>query len=244
MRIWDIDPGYLNDKSLLGEHLEIHAVFTIIAQDKKGYSKHPETLRWKDRLDAISIRHKLLVSEMQIRGLKHKSPMNCPVHLKANGWPEIFINPPADQFAILEKKYNDNPQGRIALPVCTQTLWAAHKYSVLARDPALYKDIGRKVAEGTFDFDRLSLDLVEQLRRPPEPGRLYNGLLHMWGYITDKPKTGCDKISFTGLLNLIREAAVKENIRYLLNSTALGELSYWCRINDKKGENNERSSDT
>lgn len=44
MRVWDIDPGYLNDKSLLGEHREIHAVHVILTQGKKGYARHPETL--------------------------------------------------------------------------------------------------------------------------------------------------------------------------------------------------------
>ncbi|MDD4764978.1 MAG: pyrimidine dimer DNA glycosylase/endonuclease V, partial [Atribacterota bacterium] len=28
MRVWDVHPGYLSDKSLLGEHVEIHALFS------------------------------------------------------------------------------------------------------------------------------------------------------------------------------------------------------------------------
>ena len=46
MRIWDINPGYLNRQSLLGEHRELHGIVSIILNIKKGYSKHPETIRW------------------------------------------------------------------------------------------------------------------------------------------------------------------------------------------------------
>jgi hypothetical protein len=45
MRVWDIHPGFLNRQSLLGEHREIHAIHTIVSRQKKGYSRHPETLR-------------------------------------------------------------------------------------------------------------------------------------------------------------------------------------------------------
>jgi len=27
MRIWDIDPGFLNAQSLLGEHRELHGIY-------------------------------------------------------------------------------------------------------------------------------------------------------------------------------------------------------------------------
>ena len=34
MRIWDVNPGYLNRQSLLGEHRELHAIFSIIKNNK------------------------------------------------------------------------------------------------------------------------------------------------------------------------------------------------------------------
>ncbi len=61
MRVWDVNPGYLNRQSLLAEHREIHAVFVVITAGKKGYSRHPETLRWYDKLAALKQRHDLLV---------------------------------------------------------------------------------------------------------------------------------------------------------------------------------------
>jgi hypothetical protein len=44
MRIWDISPGYLNDKSLLGEHRELHGIVSILVNNKNGYAKHRETM--------------------------------------------------------------------------------------------------------------------------------------------------------------------------------------------------------
>ena len=75
MRVWDVDPGYLNRQSLLGEHREIHAILSIVTNNKKGYARHPETLRWKDRLGALKHRHDLVVSEMQLRSYQHHSPV-------------------------------------------------------------------------------------------------------------------------------------------------------------------------
>jgi hypothetical protein len=46
MRIWDIDPGYLNRQSLLGEQREPHGIVSLIVNGKKGYSRNPETRRW------------------------------------------------------------------------------------------------------------------------------------------------------------------------------------------------------
>ena len=46
MRVWDINPGYLNRQSLLGEHRELQAVVVVLRDEKKGYSNHPETRRW------------------------------------------------------------------------------------------------------------------------------------------------------------------------------------------------------
>ncbi|HLP46574.1 MAG TPA: pyrimidine dimer DNA glycosylase/endonuclease V, partial [Candidatus Kapabacteria bacterium] len=63
MRIWDVNPGYLNRQSLLAEHREIHAIFAVITRGKKGYSRHPETLRWSGKLGLLKKRHDLLVSE-------------------------------------------------------------------------------------------------------------------------------------------------------------------------------------
>jgi len=76
MRIWDISPSKLCRNHLLGEHRELHAIWSIIINNKKGYSKHPETLRWKGKLKAFYKRHEKLVEEMERRKYLHKSPLD------------------------------------------------------------------------------------------------------------------------------------------------------------------------
>ena len=141
MRVWDVNPGYLNRQSLLGEHRELHAIVSIIKHNKKGYSRHPETLRWYGFGWALNQRHRLLAAEMNLRGYVDRSP----VLLKTNSlqWPDAFVDSPAVQFSILSKKYKNIEQGRIPLPRNIQQLWAQHQYSVMARDEAEYKYIGR-----------------------------------------------------------------------------------------------------
>ena len=57
MRIWDFPANKLCTKHLLGEHCELHALWNILTQNKSGYSRHPETLRWKGKLAALYLRH-------------------------------------------------------------------------------------------------------------------------------------------------------------------------------------------
>ncbi len=77
MRIWDVPPDRMCRNHLLGEHREIHAVWSIITNNKKAYSNHPEILRWKGRLKALYLRHEELVTEMAARGYKHHTPMDA-----------------------------------------------------------------------------------------------------------------------------------------------------------------------
>jgi hypothetical protein len=73
LRIWDIPPQKLCRQHLLGEHRELHAIWVVLTQNKLGYSRHPETLRWRGKLHALYIRHSLLVNEIKNRGYEHKS---------------------------------------------------------------------------------------------------------------------------------------------------------------------------
>jgi hypothetical protein len=76
MRIWDLDPASLCDQHLLGEHRELHAVWSILTTGKRGYRHHPETLRWRGRLAALYARHDAQVAEMRRRGFRHASPLD------------------------------------------------------------------------------------------------------------------------------------------------------------------------
>ena len=82
MRIWDIPTDKLCRQHLLGEHRELHAIWTVLTEGKVGYAKHPETVRWADSLAALYIRHEMEVSEMTRRGYSHHSPLD---HALATG---------------------------------------------------------------------------------------------------------------------------------------------------------------
>ncbi len=143
--MWDINPGYLNRHSLPGENRDLHAIVSIIVNKKKGYSNHPETVWWIGYCWALRQRHQLLVAEMSLRGVTDKSPV--VIRDNEGVWPEAYIDEPFQQFQILKSKYHNKEQGRIPLPKNAQQLWSQHKYSMLARDVALYKKLGRDVSE-------------------------------------------------------------------------------------------------
>jgi hypothetical protein len=76
MRIWDLPTEILCKNHLLGEHRELHAVWAILTERKKGYANHPETKRWKGKLRALYMRHEEQVKEMTRRGYRHQSPLD------------------------------------------------------------------------------------------------------------------------------------------------------------------------
>ncbi|UCH71529.1 MAG: hypothetical protein JSW62_03775 [Thermoplasmatales archaeon] len=102
MRVWDISPDKLCRFHLLGEHTEIHALWSILINNKKGFAKHPETLRWKGKLNALYNRHEKIVNEMEKRKYNHKSPLN---KTKAIGeeFQNEFVNTVDEQIQILKR---------------------------------------------------------------------------------------------------------------------------------------------
>jgi len=230
MRIWDINPGYLNRQSLLGEHLELHGIVSIIVNGKKGYSNHPETVRWVDHGWALRQRHRLLAAEMSLRGFIDKSPV--VMRARKGIWPETYIDEPFRQFQILEAKYRDKEQGRIPLPKNAQQLWSHHKYSVLARDANLYRKLGRDVSgmKPHHDFSELVKVVTEMLKKPPSVGGMRNTLQHMWGHVSDCPSVPKGEVGSWPLSRLLEEIQRRSMVRkdpYLTSSTALSELKVW-----------------
>ena len=76
MRIWDVDVRSLCNRHLLGEHRQLHAIWTVHTEGKRGYARHPETLRWCGRLAALYARHEAQVAEMARRGFRHANPLD------------------------------------------------------------------------------------------------------------------------------------------------------------------------
>jgi len=103
MRIWDIPPGQLCRQHLLGEHRELHALWIILTQEKKGFAHHPETQRWRGKTKALYRRHERLVQEMEKRGYAHKSPLDIRQATGKEGQ-ETSLDSPAKQRKILRNK--------------------------------------------------------------------------------------------------------------------------------------------
>jgi hypothetical protein len=232
MRIWDINPGYLNRQSLLGEHSELHGIVSIIVNRNKGYFTHPETVRWTGYGWALRQRHKLLAAEMLLRGFTHNSPVFT--RAKKGMWPLAYVDEPFRQFQILESKYQGVKQGRIPLPKNAQQLWSQHKYSILARDVNLYKELGKDVAgmKPNDDFSELAKLVTEMPRRPPPIEGLRNALQHMWGHVSNyicAPKSKVGSWSLIRLLGEIQRRSLANKDPYLISSTSLSELGAWIK---------------
>ena len=103
MRIWDISPKNLCRKHLIAEHGELHSLWSIIINNKRGYSKHPETSRWRGKLKALYDRHEKLVKEMEKRGYRHNSPLNIQ-QAKGKKIQDIYLDKPLKQKQILKNK--------------------------------------------------------------------------------------------------------------------------------------------
>lgn len=103
MRIWDLEPGVLCDQHLLGEHRELHAIWAILTTDKRGYRRHPETLRWGGRLAALYSRHEAEVAEMLRRGFSHRSPLDAALATGSARQTQFVDSPRAQRARLAER---------------------------------------------------------------------------------------------------------------------------------------------
>jgi hypothetical protein len=110
MRVWDVDVKRLCDQHLLGEHRELHAIWSILTNGRAGYANHPETVRWRGRLAALYARHEQEVLEMGRRGFRHASPLDAAL---ATGEAEQtrLVDSLEDQVARLAAKDCACPRG-------------------------------------------------------------------------------------------------------------------------------------
>jgi len=108
MRVWDINPKYLCRKHFLAEHRELYGLWNILTKHgcEGGYSRHPETLRWKGKTLALYNRHEVLVKEFERLGYNHKSPLDKKF-AKGKNKQDKFINTMAEQKELLRSKRCD-----------------------------------------------------------------------------------------------------------------------------------------
>ncbi|MCL5876807.1 MAG: pyrimidine dimer DNA glycosylase/endonuclease V [Candidatus Bathyarchaeota archaeon] len=76
VRIWAVPVSELDRQHLLGEHAELHCIIGALLGKYKAYRKHPETLRFEDRIAQLYYRHADQAAEMQKRGYHHNSPLS------------------------------------------------------------------------------------------------------------------------------------------------------------------------
>jgi len=75
VRIWRVPVSELDRQHLLGEHAELHCIVGALLGKYQAYRNHPETLRFKDRIDQLYYRHGEQVAEMTKRGYKHNTSL-------------------------------------------------------------------------------------------------------------------------------------------------------------------------
>jgi hypothetical protein len=104
VRIWDIPPEKLCRNHLLGEHSELHGIWSILTQGRQGgYARHPEVMRWKGKLRALYLKHEEIVEEMQRRGYQHNSPLDPELATGAEQQ-HTYVDPYEEQARILRNK--------------------------------------------------------------------------------------------------------------------------------------------
>lgn len=113
MRIWDVPPAILCRQHLLGEHRELHALWTILTEDKRGYRRHPETKRWEGKLAALYARHGRLVVVLTRRGYSHRSPLDRRF-ARGSKRQRTYVDPPFRQLELLQRKKCPCPVNRMA----------------------------------------------------------------------------------------------------------------------------------
>lgn len=103
MRIWDVSPRVLCRQHLLGEHRELHGLWNILTQGKRGYATHPETRRWVGKQAALFARHEALVREITRRGYRHATPLDARLATGSSRQHTRLISR-GEQYALLEAK--------------------------------------------------------------------------------------------------------------------------------------------
>ena len=87
MRIWNLPVAELDNQHLLGEHFELHVMWSALTGAKRGWINHPETRRFRGRLGALYRRHEEQVAEMKARGMTgHKSPLEGDLIPPGDSW--------------------------------------------------------------------------------------------------------------------------------------------------------------
>lgn len=220
--VFDVDAGFLDDK-LLAEQMRLVSGLLNAGQTNRTGSHGP--LAWQGHEDALALKLNQLMEEMRLRD--HAVPGNVPVTDEAILWPTLDAGSLAEQLAGLTARVTQGQAGRIRLPKNDHELWASYKYSVLARNTKAYTVFGQRVASRSIPANQLWLSMVSASRLAPAKAGLRNSFQHLWGYVSGHSKLSPQTQDLASLASDIQTLAVKHQVSYLMNSTALGELRAW-----------------
>ncbi|MCM2679471.1 pyrimidine dimer DNA glycosylase/endonuclease V [Echinimonas agarilytica] len=229
MKIWDCYPAYLNQNLLVAEHRELHGLQQI-SNRKTPITKATDAhiAAWISSPNAMSIRHDQIVEEMHLHQIEHRSPM--PRDDEPVEWPPLLQQPSvANQFSQLREVSSD---ARLAVPEDSETLIEQFAFSLMARDPALYKRLQAQTAQGDLSLDELMVTVSETLQLPVDEEVYQRVISTMWRYCAKAPEA----FTFASSVNeprrrlrAIQYLASKYKWPELWKSTALTDLAT-CQI--------------
>jgi uncharacterized protein (TIGR02328 family) len=118
MRIWHPKLiKYIDNKRLLGQHHEIHGLYTIATKNRKAYRNHP-LVKWAINFPKwLYSYHNVVANEMIRRNFNHKSPLIPPINTPYNN---IRLHPyPGNPYTI---QNNHKDRSNIWMKLDTITL--------------------------------------------------------------------------------------------------------------------------
>ena len=216
--LYEIDPGYLSGTAL-------HQQYTLLSDwlhDPQKAHCDNRLHYWLNYRTALTTLLNLVTSEIALR-----STQDPQFHISEGklNWPQRFEMHPSEQLLELPE---ENTTARIHKPRNEQSLWAQHKYSIMARDQQLYLKLGPAIARKEVEFPQLIEELSYCKRLAPSTSNLRNSIWHMWGYVSQWSDISPGTSELYPLMKEIQKLAFKHQVEYLLNSTALGDLAYWA----------------
>ena len=220
-QIWDLDAGFLDDE-LLTEQMRL---LSGLINDQSNRDKRLPA-HWISHEEALVVRLNQLIAEMRLRDIA--TPEYQRIYSGTVIWPVRLQEPLNDQLRRLAERREKGLQGRIALPTNEREVWAIYRYSVMARNHNAFISLGQQVASRQISFDDLLLEVVHAARAEPHQPDVQNALQQMWGYVSAHSFIRPNEVGNTELLAEVQLLAKQNNSEYLLKSTSLGELAFWC----------------
>ncbi|UZE95982.1 hypothetical protein [Alkalimarinus alittae] len=220
-QIWDLDAGFLDDELLTEQMRLLSGLINDQTSRERRLPAH-----WVSHEEALVVRLNQLIAEMRLRDIATPEYQN--VYEGTVIWPARLQEPLKDQLQMLLKRNERGLHGRIAVPVNEREVWAIYRYSIMARNHSAFISMGQQVATRQIGFDDLLLEVVHAIRAEPHQPDLKNALQQMWGYVSAHSFIRPNEVNNVELLAEVQLLAKQNNSEYLLKSTSLGELAFWC----------------